>query len=87
MNLLDGANISFVRDRKNPKDWYVLRDPDGVKLRNNKNQLKGSHGIVRKEIDKLFPAYKGKTIRFKMATEPTQSNGHMMYAILTSKPI
>lgn len=87
MNLQEGATISFVRDRENPKDWYILRDPDGIKLGLNKNQLKGSHSTVRKEIDKVFPAYKGKTIRFKMATEPTQCNGFMMYAILTSKPI
>lgn len=89
LNLAAGNTISFVRDKTNPRDWYILRDPNGLTLREKKNgQLMLNAKIVR---DLIFESVgvkpKNGSMKFLVAKEPVQHKDKMLYAILTTKPL
>ncbi len=89
LNLASGNTISFVRDKTNPRDWYILRDPNGLPLREKtKGQLICNAKLVRELMfDTLGAKQKNGSMKFLVAKEPTQHKDKMLYAILTTKPL
>jgi len=89
LNLASGNTISFVRDKSNPRDWYILRDPNGLPLREkNKGQLIVNAKLVREMMfDALGAKQKNGSMKFLVAKEPTQHKDKMLYSILTTKPL
>lgn len=89
LNLEDGCKISFVHDKKNPRDWYLFRDPNGVTTRvySKTGSLLFNSMQLRKLIYESIgsPEAKNGKMRFSIATQPTQHKEMIMYAILTSK--
>ncbi len=89
LTLTKGATISFVRDKDNPRDWFILRDPNGMVLRTNtKGNLIVNAKFVR---EKMFTSLNSKlgsgSMKFRIAIEPVQYKDKMMYPIITSKPL
>jgi len=89
LNLAIGNTISFVRDKINPRDWYIMRDPNGLVLREKqKGQLMCNAKIVRDLMHEALGAkLKNESMKFLVAKEPTQHKDKMLYAILTTKPL
>lgn len=89
LNLASGNTISFVRDKTNPRDWYILRDPNGLALREKtKGQLIVNAKLVRELMfETLGAKQKNGSVKFLIAKEPAQHKDKMLYAILTTKPL
>lgn len=89
LNLAVGNTISFVRDKTNPRYWYILRDPNGIPLREKtKDQLACNAKLVRELMyEALGAKLKNESMKFLVAKEPTQHKDKMLYAILTTKPL
>lgn len=85
LHLQDGERISFVNDKKNTRDWYILRDPDGVPIKLKKSAAKGCYMKVRNILGRQLNVPKNEGFRLRIASEPSLDNGMSMYAILTSK--
>lgn len=89
MNLQEKMTISFARDRKQPRDWYIVHDAKGIQmLRNSQKKMQCSAKIVRDLILEAIPVKpKTSTMRFRVATQTTQLGDKVGYAILTSNLI
>lgn len=89
INFEPGTQISIVQDIDSPRDFYLMRDPNGIKLREKKDFLEFNSKKMREIlIDALrVDAQKVKTIKFIVATQPVQHEDKIMYAILTSRMI
>ena len=89
LNLAIGNTISFVRDKTNPRDWYIMRDPNGLPLREKaKGQLLVNAKLVSELMfETLGAKQKNGSMKFLVAKEPTQHKDKILYAILTTKPL
>lgn len=91
LNLVKGTTISIAQDETNPRDWYFFRDPKGLELRHYKGKdtiLSFSSKLIRDCIFKsVGTIQKHGSMSFLLATEPTQHNELIMFAILTNSQL
>jgi hypothetical protein len=89
LNLVAGNTISLVRDKSNPRDWYIMRDHSGITLRQVDNGcLAFNSGLIRSLMhDSFGNESKNGRMRFPVSKEPVQFKDKIMYAIITSKQL
>jgi len=88
MCLTEASTLSLVHDKSNPRDWYLMRDPNGVVLRKAAGNMKFNAKPGRDRIiESLNIKDPNRMLRFYLATDPTQHEDKMLWAILTSKLI
>lgn len=91
MHLSENDTVSFANDEDSPKDWFIFRDAKGMKItrksgsKDNKVASLGiaNQNLCRKIRDTLKLA-DDKNYSFLLAGQPTNDNGHNLWAILTS---
>lgn len=86
--LRDCARILFIQDQDNPRDWYIMKTNsiNGFELRNYKFDKfnfvsKKLTESIRKSLSLSISDHGSTT--FLLATQPTITAEHYMYAIIT----
>ena len=77
MDLDDGAYIRFFEDKRNPKEWYIKKANEGVRIRMHQSAFFANSAYLANEI--AFSLKKTFPLRFRVASEPTEG----YYAIIT----
>lgn len=87
MEFVAGNRISFAQDKQRPKDWYIVRDADGLEIK-PKSGTTPSFGVqssnLCNEILASLGLQKGGNNTFKIAPAATEVNGKSYWALITS---
>lgn len=86
-----GDVISLEQDEENPQDWYLMKNPEGFKVR----QYKGSNGLcfnaaaLAKSFLDLNDYTNTHSASFRLITEPVEIDGGgvKLYPVITTKPL
>ena len=89
LGLEQGDTVSFLQNKEEPKDWYLLfGDKNGFVLRGDKK----SKSLFFNQTENARIVFKSLALtcisaRFKVDTTPVEVEGMKLYAMLTLKPI
>jgi hypothetical protein len=82
--LTEGTMISIFQDIDKPKEFYIRHGGNILVHARGKSCFAGSIASVKK-IMKELNLDEGRNYSFMIASKPTEHNGEMFHAILTSK--
>lgn len=80
--------IALLQDSENPKNWYLVKDKDGFKLRASGKTtpvLVTYNPVVVKNLLESLGIKSENAVRFKLSTEAVKHEKQSLYAILTSE--
>jgi hypothetical protein len=85
IKLKDGDCISFFQDEEDPADWYVAKDKEGLKIRQNTS---GGYALNASVVCNNVMTSLGKepgSYSFPLGAEPTILDKKELWPIITLK--
>lgn len=85
LELKNGDSIVISQDEEGPKDWYIAKGCDDIIVRDKgSGSLLFNSASIGIELKKSTGLNINKSVRFRMANEPTLQDGVKWYALITS---